>query len=159
MLYSVVQLNDPVICTHISPLFWISFPFRLALSSVLCVIQWVLISYLSYTKFQYCVYINSNLPIHLTTSPSSPWCPLFVTSVSVFISSLQIVSSVPFFYVPYKCVNILYMFFSFWLNFTLYSKLYVHPLQFNWLRFLPFYDRVIFHCIHVPQLLCSFICP
>ena len=46
--------------------------YRRVLSRVLCVIQWVLISSLSYTKFQYCVYINSNLRIHPTTPPSTP---------------------------------------------------------------------------------------
>ena len=39
-----------------------------------------------------------------------------VLYVCVSISALQIGSSVPFFYIPHICVNIRYLFFSFWLT-------------------------------------------
>ena len=59
----------------ISPLFWI---FHLghhrALCRVPCAIQLVLISYLFYTQYQQCIYINPNLPIY-PTYPLSLWCP------------------------------------------------------------------------------------
>ena len=35
--------------------------------------------------------------------------------------------SLPSFWIPYICVNILYRCFSFWLNFTLCSRLQFHP--------------------------------
>ena len=71
--------------------------YRRVLSRVLCVIQWVLISSLSYTKFQYCVYINSNLRIHPTSLFPCLGVYTFVLYMSVSISALQIGSSVPFF--------------------------------------------------------------
>ena len=57
----------------------------------------------------------------------------------------------------YICVNVGYLFF-FLTYFTLYNKLLVHLLQFNWPKLIPFYNCAIFHCIYVPQLLYPFIC-
>ena len=34
----------------------------------------------------------------------------------------------------------------------------VHPPLYNWLRFIPFYGWVVFHCIYVLHLLYPFIC-
>ena len=53
-------------------------------SGVPCAIQQVLISYLFYTYW--CIYVNSNLPIHPTTPfPRSVSIRLFSTSVSLFL--------------------------------------------------------------------------
>ena len=45
-----------------------------ALSRVPCAIQYVLISYVFYTQYQQCIYVNSNLPIPPTPS-RPPWYP------------------------------------------------------------------------------------
>ena len=62
ILYSKVNQ----LCVYIYPLFF-GFPSHLgyhrALSRVPCVIQQVLISYLFYTQYQQCIYVNPNLPI------------------------------------------------------------------------------------------------
>ena len=71
-------------------------------------IQQALISYPFYTY--YCIYVNPNLPIHHTTTPTphaphpthpTPLSPLgvctFVLYICVSISALQTGSSVPFF--------------------------------------------------------------
>ena len=42
--------------------------------------------------------------------------------------------------------------------FNRYNRLWVHPPHWNWLKCVPFYGWVIFHCIYVPQLLYPFIC-
>ena len=48
--------------------------------------------------------------------------------------------------------------FLFVTYFTAYNRLWIHLPHFNWLRFIPFYDWVIFHCVYIPQLLYLFIC-
>ena len=69
LLISAIQQCESAICIHISPLFWISFPFRsmqnieqsslsIQYSHYLCIL---------YIKF---IYISSNLPMHPT--PISP---------------------------------------------------------------------------------------
>ena len=35
---------------------------------------------------------------------------------------------------------------------SLYNRLYGHPPHLNWLKCIPFYSRVILHCIYVPHL-------
>ena len=42
--------------------------------------------------------------------------------------------------------------------FTLYNRLYIHPPHLKWLKCIPFYDWIIFHCVYVPQLLYPVIC-
>ena len=42
--------------------------------------------------------------------------------------------------------------------FTLYNRLWVHPPHQNWLKCVPFYGWVIFHCVPVSQLPYPFIC-
>ena len=73
LLYSKVNQ----LYVYIHPLFFL-FPSHLghhrALSSVPCAIQQVLISYLFYTQYQQCIYVNPNLPIH-PTSPFPIWYP------------------------------------------------------------------------------------
>ena len=74
LLASAVQQSELVICTHIAPLFQISFPFRKrALSRVPCATQQILISYLCYMYHQQCIYVSPSLPIRYSPFPS--WCP------------------------------------------------------------------------------------
>ena len=40
--------------------------------------------------------------------------------------------------------------FLFLTYFIPYNRLMVHPPQFSWLKFVPFYGWVVFHCILVP---------
>ena len=61
-------------------------------------------SYLFYTSFY--IYVNASLPF--------PHCvPLSILYTCISISALQIGSSVPSFQIPYTCINIQYLFFSF----------------------------------------------
>jgi len=55
--------------------------------------------------------------------------------------------------IPYICVNIWYLLFSFWLNFTLTSQTLGSSTSFRLTQFVPFYGWVIFHCICVVQAL------
>ena len=89
MLVSTVQQSESAIHTHISPLFFFSFPFgqHRAMSRVPCVIQQVLISYLFYAQYQQCIYVNLNLSIHPSNPTPYPLVDicLFSTSVSQFL--------------------------------------------------------------------------
>ena len=98
LLYSKVNQ----VHVNIYPLFF-GFPSHRGhygvLNRVPCAIQSVLISYLFYTQYQKCVYVNASLPVH----PTHPYrvgvhC-LF--SLSVSVSALQISSSVSFFQIPH----------------------------------------------------------
>ena len=61
------------------------------------------------------IYVNATFSIHLTLSfPHCVHKSILYTGVS--ISSLQIGSSIPFFWIPYVHVNRWYLFFSFWLT-------------------------------------------
>ena len=46
--------------------------------------------------------------------------------------------------------------FLFVTYFTLYNRFYIHPPHQNWLKHVPFYGWVIFHCVSIPQLLYPF---
>ena len=94
-------------------------------------------------------------PLPLPLSPLG--VHMFVLYICVSISALQTSSPVPFFYVPHICVNIRYLFFSFWLtSLCMTVSRFIHistndPIcSFLWL--------IIFHCIYVPRLLYPFIC-
>ena len=70
------KMNQPYI--YMYPPFQISHLGHLsALSRVPCTIQWVLISYLFYTQYQYCICVNRSLPIH----PISP----FPLGIHIFV--------------------------------------------------------------------------
>ena len=49
------------------------------------------------------------------------------------------------------CVNVQYLFFSFWLDFSLFDRLLVHPLLYKWPGFAPF--CLILRCVHMPRRL------
>ena len=74
VLVSAVQQSESAILIHVSPLFWISFPFRSPQSteqSSLCSAmgaRWLSI----YT--QQCIYVSPDFPIP-PTPPSPPWYP------------------------------------------------------------------------------------
>ena len=114
VLVSTVQQNESSIRIHISPLFWISFPFK----SAQCIKQ----SSLCYTVCSHLLsilYIVSIVYMCQSQSPNSSH-PLilfgihtFVLYICVSISALQIKSSIPFFQIPHISVNIPYLFFSF----------------------------------------------
>ena len=65
-------------------------------------------------SFLPCTYGNLYVSALLSIRPtlSFPHC----VYESAAIAALQIGSSVPFFYIPYICVKIQYLFFSFWLT-------------------------------------------
>ena len=102
VLVPTVQQNES--CVHISPLFWISFPFR----SLQCIKQSSLCDrvcsrLLSINmQYQYCIWVNPNIRI-----PPTPPFPLgihtFVLCVCVSISAFQIGSPIPFFQIQYIC--------------------------------------------------------
>ena len=84
-----------------------------------CVIWQPPTNYLFYTW--QCIYVNSTFSIHPTLS--FPHCVhKAIHYICNSIPSLQIVSSVPFFQILYICINIWYLFFSFWLT-SLYMRL------------------------------------
>ena len=60
-----------------------------------------------------CVYVSATFAGHPTLSfpPCAHKSVLYIS-----IPSLQMGSSIPFFWIPYMCINILYLFFSFWLK-------------------------------------------
>ena len=109
LLYSKVNRLHVYI---LSPLFWISFPFKSPQSteqSSLC--------YAVRFSFLIC-FIHSRVYICIST-PISQFIPtlssplsihMFILYIWVSISTLQVGSSVPFFQIPHICVNIQYTF-------------------------------------------------
>ena len=62
------------------------------------------------------VFIRFNATLSIRPTLFFPhWVHKSVLYVCVSIAALQIGPSVSFFYIPYVCVNIRYLFFSFWL--------------------------------------------
>ena len=83
-------------------------------------------------------------------------CPKSVLYVCISISALQKVHQYHFYsFHIYALIQGIFLFLTY---FILYNKLYVQPLHENWLRCVPFYGCVIFHCICVPQHLYIFLC-
>ena len=64
---------------------------------------------------QQCIHVDPNLPIR-PTLPFPHCVHMSVLYVCISIPALQIGSSVPFFQIPHICINIQYLFFSFWLT-------------------------------------------
>ena len=107
------------------------------------------------------VYVPMLLSAFVPPSSSFPYpYPHVHKSVlyaGVSFAALQMGSSTVFFYIPCICVNIQCLFISFRLNITLYKRLQVHPLYYNWLKCVHFYGWIILHCIYVPQFIYPFI--
>ena len=100
-----------------------------------------------------CIRFNVTLSIHLTLS--FPYCfHKFVLFISIFIPALQIGSSVPFFYIPYICVNIWYLFSLSDLLHSVYAL--GSFISFQLTQICSFYGWVILHCIYVPPFLYPF---
>ena len=101
VLVSTVQRSESAICIHISPLFWISFPFKSS--------QNIEQSSLCYTVGSHqlsVLYIVVDIcQSQSLNSSHSPPCPLgnhkFVFYICDSISALQISSSVHFFQIPH----------------------------------------------------------
>ena len=66
---------------------------------------------LMWQQQQQCIYVNATQFAPLTPSPFVSTSPC---SMSVSIPTLKISSSALFFYISYICINIWYLFFSFW---------------------------------------------
>ena len=97
-------------------------------------------------------------PCYSHFAPATPSHPMssspFSMSTSLFLPCKG--SSVPFFFIPYICISIRYLFFSFWLtSLCMTDSRSIHLTTNN---FVSFYGWVIFHCIYVPHLLYPFIC-
>ena len=91
--------------------------------------------------------------------PPSPSLPvstsLFPASVLLFLPC-KFVHQYHFCQIPFVCVNIWYLFFSFWLtSHCITDSRFIHITKMT--QFHSFL-WLIFHCICVPQLLYSFIC-
>ena len=72
MLVSTVQRSESATHVPISPLFWVSFPFRLWRYPEWCPCYTLGSHYLSISIYN-SVYVSPNLPVHPTSQP--PWCP------------------------------------------------------------------------------------
>ena len=73
-----------------------------ALSRVPCAPQYVLISYIFYTQYQYCIHVKPNLPIPPT--PAFPLGTHIIRSSCMCISALQIRLFISFFQIPHICI-------------------------------------------------------
>ena len=87
LLVSAVQQSESAIPKHVTPPFWISFPFRspqCIKQSCLCYTHYVLINYLFYTQYQQCVNPSLLLPptTHISLFVS---IYLFSSPVSLFL--------------------------------------------------------------------------
>ena len=92
----------------------------------------------------YSIHIPSPLP------PYSSHVYKSVLHVSVSIAILQLDSSVPSFQIPYVCVNIWYLLFSFWLaSLSITGSRFIHFIKltqmcsFLWLSKIPLYIHTV----------------
>ena len=96
VLVSTVQ-SESTVGTRVSPLFWISLPFRspqsTESSSLYCTAGSH--SHLSYTQYQQCEHVNPNLPVLPSTLLYPLGVHMFVLDVCVSVPVLQIRSSLP----------------------------------------------------------------
>ena len=104
-LVSAVQQSESAI--YISPLFWISFSFRLSQNTEQNSLSYTMGSrYLFHTQYQQYIYVNPDLPIHpiLPLPPFAVHTFVFYIAVSVLV--LQIRSSILFFWILHICFHI-----------------------------------------------------
>ena len=97
--------------------------------------------------------------IPVPPTPLSPWYPSICSLYlySCFCFAQKIIYAI-FLDSIYICINIWYLFFSFWLtSLSLILSQSIH-VSANVPYFVSFYDWVIFHCIYVPHLLYLFLC-
>ena len=83
-------------------------------------------------------------------SPSSPPLPFSnksVLYVCISVAALQISSSVPSFYIPYICINISFLFFSFWLtSFCITGCRFIHLIRTDSHGFLFMTNILLYIC-------------
>ena len=112
------------------------------------------LSSLGYTVTSYLLPIL-HMEVYMSTlisqfNPPSPF-PHFHMSIlyiCISIPSLQIGSSLPFFYTPHICTNMQYILF-FLTYFTTYDRIQVHPHRYKWPNFIPFCGWVIVYVYHI----------
>ena len=173
MLVSAISQHESAIGIHISSPSWISFPppshptplgCHRALGWAPCIIQRLPTGCLFYRW--YCKCFSATL--NLSHPPLPPLCPQ-VSSLglhlysypanrftgTIFLDSIYALICSIFPDSIYALICSIYFSLS---DFILYNRLQVHPPKFNWLIFVPFYDWIIFCCIHVAQLLYPLIC-
>ena len=118
---------------------WVALPVFTAAFRSLAILDTVVYICQCYSPFPHCFHMS-------------------VLYVWASVSSLQISSSVPFFWVPSICINIQHLFFSFWLSslHMIYSS--STHITTNTPNFVPYYGWVIFNFIYTSYLLYPFIC-
>ena len=126
-----------------------------ALTWAPCVPQQIPTGYLLCIWWWIC--FSATLSVHPTLSFPCCVCKS-VLYVCISIAALQIDSSILFFYIPYICINIQCLFFSFWLtSLCMIGSRFIHLIRTDSSVFL-FHDWVIFHCVYVPKFLYPFNC-
>ena len=71
-----------------------------------------------FTHDSVCMSVILLIRLTLSILHKSFHCPPVHFYISVSLPPLQVCSSVPFFWIPYICINIWYLFDSFWLHFV-----------------------------------------
>ena len=129
ILVSTVQQSNSTIGIHISPLFWVSFPFRSPQSteqSSLC--HTVDSNQLSILYTVVYIYVNPNLPVHPT--PFLPWypydCTLFLCVYFCFANKI-IYTTFSRFHIYVLTDDICFSLSYFTLQYIQYDNLQVHP--------------------------------
>ena len=106
-----------------------------------------------------CSSIYMSIPISQFI-PSTPFpfgIHKFFLCICISVSALQMSSSVPFFSIPHKSINIRYLFFCLTYS-TLHDGLLSLSMLLQMYCFIPFHDWMILHCIYVSHLLYPFLC-
>ena len=100
-----------------------------------------------YTRFSLIIsFIRKSVYVSVPNSwfipLSFPFClrahSLWSLCLRVYYCFINKIVYTIFFQVSHICLNIRYLFFSFWLNLTLYDGLQVHPCLSKWPNFIPF---------------------
>ena len=112
VLVSAVEKSESATRIHISPLLWISFPFRSPQSNEQCSLCYTVGSHQLSILYVVVYICQINLPIH-PTPLSPPGIHTSVLYICVSISALQIRPSVLFFQIPHISGIMQYLFFSF----------------------------------------------
>ena len=129
VLVSAVQQRESPVCIHTSPPSWASYspqPTHLGHHRAL---SWAPLLCSSgpldplYTRK--CMYVSATLPVQLTLSfPHYGHKPVLHACAS--IPALQISSPGPFSSIPYLCIHIWYLSFSFWLSLWMTDSRAIH---------------------------------
>ena len=96
----------------------------------------------------------------IPTSPSHPFIPMSISLFSISVSPLMLCKQVHQYHRSrvYICVNIRYLFFSFWLtSLCIIGSRFIHLIRTDSNVFF-LISSVIFHCVYVPQLSYPLVC-